>query len=88
MPRRATQTGLGPPSVAANIVFVGTQDGRLLAFDTTGVDGCSGTPNTCAPLWSGALSGTTGPSRPVIAGNAVYISSSNGSTSTVTKFEL
>ena len=37
-----TTTGLGPPSVAADVAFVGTQDGRLLAFDATGVTAASG----------------------------------------------
>jgi outer membrane protein assembly factor BamB len=79
---------LGQPSIAADVAFVGTQDGRLLAFDATGTTCSPGTSMACTPVWSGALSGATGPSRPVIANNAVYISASNGSASTVTKFAL
>ena len=35
------------PTVTSHIVFVGGQ-----AYDTAGTAGCSGTPTTCAPLWS------------------------------------
>jgi outer membrane protein assembly factor BamB len=83
-----TAATLGPPSIAADVVFVGTADHRLLAFDATGSAGCSGTPDVCTPLWSADLSGGAGVSRPIIAGNAVYISSANGSASTVAKFIL
>src|SRR4051794_13641983 len=39
------------PAVAGGMVYVGSLDGTLYAFDAAGVQGCSGTPKTCAPLW-------------------------------------
>jgi outer membrane protein assembly factor BamB len=77
----------GSPSVANDVVFVGTQDGRLLAFDATGKS-CS-TATGCSPIWSATLSGDTGNSRPVISGDAVYISAANGTAgSNLYKFSL
>src|SRR6185312_2171629 len=41
-----------------------------------GTTGCSGTPKTCAPLWTAAIDGggTVGQSSPVVAGGVVYVS--------------
>jgi outer membrane protein assembly factor BamB len=78
----------GPPSVANDVVFVGTDDGRLLAFNATG-NGCSATAG-CTPIWSATLSGATDTSRPAISGDAVYISAQNGTatSSNLYKFSL
>lgn len=77
---------LGSPSVANDVVFVGTQDDRLLAFDT---NGCGAAASACGPIFSAALSGPTGPSRPALTPNAVYISAANGSAgSNLYKFSL
>jgi outer membrane protein assembly factor BamB len=78
---------LGSPSVANDIVFVGTQDGKLLAFDATGKT--CGTTNACSPIWSATVSGATDSSRPAISGDAVYISAANGTAgSSLYKFSL
>ncbi len=72
-------TGFGSPStpaVADGVVFVASHDGVLSAFDAAGVDGCSGTPTTCAPLWTestGVLS-----TAPAVAGGRVYTVSTDG----------
>ena len=44
-------TTTSPPIVFDGKVFVGTWAG-LQAFDANGVQGCSGTPKVCAPLWT------------------------------------
>jgi outer membrane protein assembly factor BamB len=68
-----TAAGLGSPSVAGDIVYVGSQDGNLLAFDATGSRGCSGTPVVCTPMSTSSIGGPPGASRPVPASGAVYI---------------
>lgn len=66
-----------PPSVAGAIVFIGTADGSLQAYDVTGTHGCTQVSGvtTCTPLWSASLGGDASWARPVIAGNSVYVSS-------------
>jgi outer membrane protein assembly factor BamB len=68
-----TASGLGSPSLANGIVYVGSQDGKLLAFDGTGARGCSGAPVVCTPIASVGLGGTPDASRPIPADGAVYI---------------
>jgi outer membrane protein assembly factor BamB len=68
-----TVSGLGSPSLANGIVYVGSQDGKLLAFDGTGSRGCSGAPLVCAPIASADIGGAPGASRPVPANGSVYI---------------
>jgi outer membrane protein assembly factor BamB len=82
-------TSLGSPSVADGVVFVGTQDGRLEAFDAVGIKNCTA-PKQCAPLWTAALVGPAGASQPVIANGSVYIGAAkaNGTGSAVYKFSL
>ena len=48
------------------------------AFDAAGVQGCSGSPTTCAPLWSGpSITGSSSSvdqswSPPVVAGGTLF----------------
>lgn len=72
-----TVSSLGSPSIANDAVFVGTQDGRLLAFAASPT-ACAGPAPMCAPIWSATLSGATDSSRPAITRDAVYISAANG----------
>ncbi len=63
-----TAAGLGSPTVANGVVYVGSQDGKLLAFDAAGTSGCSGSPVVCTPLLSrghrrGARCVTPGPGQ-------------------------
>src|SRR5882724_539111 len=37
------------PAVANGVVYVGSDDGLLYAFDAAGGTGCSGGPTTCTP---------------------------------------
>src|SRR4051794_19454882 len=41
------------PAVAGGVAYVGSQDHKFYAFDAAGTTGCSGTPKTCTPLWTG-----------------------------------
>ncbi len=68
-----TATGLGSPTVANGVVYVGSQDGKLLAFDAAGTSGCSGSPVVCTPLLSADIGGAPGASRPVPANGSVFI---------------
>src|SRR5499427_5493874 len=53
------------PAVANGVVYVGSNDHNLYAFDAAGVTNCSGTPTTCAPLWSATTGGSMLCSAPV-----------------------
>lgn len=73
----------GAPAVRNGTVYVGTDDfrgghHRLAAFDATGGSGCSGTPKTCAPLWTAAAPS----SYPTVVGNVVYASGNAGTSTT------
>ena len=56
------------------MVYVGSNDGKLYAFDATGVTGCNGSPKTCTPLWTGAT-GSYIEDSPAVANGVVYIGS-------------
>jgi hypothetical protein len=69
-----------PPVVAQGYVLTTANVGstlQLLAFDAAGVDGCSGVPKVCAPLWRGAAGGAiTDPQgqEVVVGGDVAYVS--------------
>jgi outer membrane protein assembly factor BamB len=65
------------PAVANGVVYVGGSDGMLYAFDAAGVTGCSGSPRTCAPLWTGAT-GEAITSSPAVSNGVVYVGSDDG----------
>jgi hypothetical protein len=58
-------------------VYVGSDDNKLYAFDATGMAGCSGSPRTCAPLWT-AITGSAILSPPTIANGVIYVGSNDG----------
>ena len=63
------------PAVANGAVYVGSDDGRLYAFDAAG---CAGAPATgCSPLWR-AVTGGPVSSSPALANGAVYVGSMDG----------
>ena len=64
------------PAVSGGVVYTESNDDKLFAFDANGSTGCSGTPATCTPLWTAALSGTPDDSSPAVANGAVYAPSS------------
>src|SRR5205823_9213817 len=64
------------PAVANGVVYVGSQDGKLYAFDAAGTTNCSGTPKTCYPLWTAANSTAISDavnSSPAVANGTVYV---------------
>jgi hypothetical protein len=62
------------PAVANGVVYVGSNDHKLYAFDAAGVTGCSGSPKTCLPLWTGSTTDIIF-SSPAVANGVVYIGS-------------
>ena len=74
------RASVSSPAVANGFVYVGSResmpeafDAKLFAFDAAGSTGCSGTPKTCAPLWTAAIS--TSDSAPAVANGVVYTGS-------------
>jgi outer membrane protein assembly factor BamB len=65
------------PAVANGVVFVGSGDGNLYAFDAAGSIDCSGTPTFCSPPWTGGTGRGSG-SSPAIANGKVYVGSGDG----------
>jgi outer membrane protein assembly factor BamB len=57
------------PFVSNGLVFTGSDDGNIYAFDAGGTVNCTGTPNQCQPVWM-----TTGTGDPIIANGRLYIS--------------
>jgi len=74
---------LSPPAVADGVVYVGArlseffinggEFGQLLAFDAGGVDGCSGSPTTCQPLWQSPRTGSVVRSPAIVDGVAYVL---------------
>jgi outer membrane protein assembly factor BamB len=62
------------PAVANGVVYAGSGDASLYAFDAAGITGCSGTPKSCSPLWS-AVTGAGVYSSPAVANGMVYVGS-------------
>jgi outer membrane protein assembly factor BamB len=61
------------PAVVNGVVYVGSNDAKLYAFDARGITGCSGSPKTCSPLWTAP--GAGGLSSPAVAQGVVYVGS-------------
>jgi hypothetical protein len=80
---RATLGGRpGSPVVSGGVLYVGTEQTApkhdlLYAFDAEGVDGCTGSPKICAPLWRST--GDAG-ATPTVAGGLVYATTTNETT--------
>ena len=66
----------GSPAVANGVVYVGSDDHKLYAFDAAGSTNCSGSPKTCAPLWT-ATTGDQVLSSPAVAYGVVYVGSND-----------
>jgi outer membrane protein assembly factor BamB len=58
------------PAVAGGVVFTGSDDGSLYAFDETG---CGSPP--CSPLWTSPPAGDAIYSSPAVANGVVYAGS-------------
>ena len=64
---------LSSPAVAKGIVYVGSRDGKLYALDAAGTTNCSGTPKTCAPLWTANVGWSAVDSSPAVVNGVVYV---------------
>ena len=64
------------PAVASGVLYVGTQFNGLLAFSAAGT-GCSGSPVTCNPMWTGTIPAQAVTS-PAVAGGVVYTTAADG----------
>jgi outer membrane protein assembly factor BamB len=62
------------PAVANGVVYVGSSDGNLYAFNANGCGGGAGQP--CQPLWSAATGGAIF-SSPAVANGVVYVGSTD-----------
>jgi outer membrane protein assembly factor BamB len=69
--------GMSSPAVVNGVVYIGSEDGKLYAFDAAGNTSCSGVPKTCAPLWT-ASTGSIIESSPAVVNGVVYIGSEDG----------
>jgi outer membrane protein assembly factor BamB len=66
------------PAVVGGVVYVGSNDGKLYAFDAAGgATTCTGTPKVCTPLWTATTAGVVA-SSPAVAGGVVYVGSNDG----------
>ena len=68
---------LSSPAVANGIVYVGSQDSKLYAFDAAGTTSCSGAPKTCTSLWTATTGGVV-LSSPTVVNGVVYVASDDG----------
>ena len=67
------------PAVANGLVYVGSRDGNLYAFDAAGNTNCAGAPKVCAPIWRGPTSpGANMQSSPAVIGGIVYVGGGDG----------
>ena len=62
------------PAVTGGVVYIGSKDGKLYAFDAAGNTNCSGSPKTCQPLWT-ATTGAGIQASPAVANGVVYVGS-------------
>jgi outer membrane protein assembly factor BamB len=60
------------------VVFIASSDHKLFAFSATGTTNCSGTPVTCASLWTAATGNQIVGSSPAVANKVVYVGSTDG----------
>ena len=64
------------PAVVNGVVYVGSFDHNLYAFDAAGVTGCSGTPKICSPLWTAPTRSQIW-SSPAVVNGIVYVGSND-----------
>ena len=65
------------PAVADGVVYIGSTDSNLYAFDAAGISGCAGSPRVCTPLWTAPTGSFITSSAAVVDGTA-YVQSQDG----------
>ncbi len=76
-PRSYAGIPISAPVVSGGLVYVGSLDGRVYAFDAAGSRGCGGTPKACRPRWVGTLGGEI-MAAPTVADGKVFVTSFGG----------
>lgn len=67
------------PVVAKGTVYLGTSDGRVMAFDAKGVTNCTGSgPRSCQPLWASTATSQAITATPAVANGVVYVGTQFG----------
>jgi hypothetical protein len=66
----------GSPAIANGVIYIASGS-TLYAFDATESAACSGTPKTCASLWTATLS-DGGATTVAVAGGLVYVGTEDG----------
>jgi outer membrane protein assembly factor BamB len=64
-----------PPAVSNGVLYTGSDNAKLYAFDAGGQTNCSGTPTICNPLWTAA---TDGADSIAVSGGVVYVDGITG----------
>ncbi len=64
--------------VVAGGVLYAPGVGGVRALDAAGVNGCSGSPKVCSPLWTGEIPLTNFVSTPAVSSGIVYVNVSSG----------
>jgi hypothetical protein len=70
----AADSIIGAPAVANGVVYVGVYGAagaEVAAFDAAGSTSCSGTPKTCAPLWTSTKLVTA--TSPAVVNGVLYV---------------
>ena len=71
---KTTGYASGAAAMVGNLVYVGSNDGTLYAFDVASGTDCAMAPETCSPLWT-ASTGAPINGSPAVANGVVYIGS-------------
>jgi len=66
------QEGWQSPVISGSTIYAPTAGG-LGAFDLNGASGCSGTPTTCQPMWTGDVGGRQIGSAVAVSGWTVFV---------------
>ncbi len=70
-------SGVSSPALANGVLYIGSDDHNLYAFDAAGTSGCTGTPKVCSPQLSAATGGAIR-SSPAVAGGQIFVGSDDG----------
>jgi len=65
------------PVASGGVVYVGSTDGMLYAYDAYALLDCSGSPKACTPLWT-AVTGDSIEVPPAVSNGVVYVGSLDG----------
>ena len=72
--KAATGPATSSPVYVNGVVYLGSDDHRLLGFDAGGTTNCVGVPKTCTPIWSVTTGGAVR-SSPVATDGTIYVGS-------------